>query len=62
MNWEVDLTKHRIGQCLGGGDGWAGLGSRVVGGKCRQLYLNNSKIIFKKEKEIVCLRYQNCEK
>ena len=32
----------------GGGDGWGGRG--VVGGKCRQPNLNNSKIILKIEK------------
>ena len=31
----------------GGGDGWGGEG--LVAHTCRQLYLNNNKIIFKKD-------------
>ena len=34
---------------LEAGDGW-GVGVVVVGSKCRQLYMNNSKINLKKKK------------
>ena len=40
----MDKTKASWKQG-GGGDGRVGRG--VVGDKCRQLYLNNNKIIFK---------------
>ena len=33
----------RVGRIRGGRWGWLGWGG-VVGGKCRQLYLNNNKI------------------
>ena len=37
----MDKTKGGVESGEGGGDGW-GRGV-VVGGKCRQLYLNNNK-------------------
>ena len=40
-------TKPRGGGSRGGKWGWLGWGG-VVGGKCRQLYLNNNKITKKK--------------
>ena len=42
-------TNPRQGGIRGGRWGWLGWRG-VVGGKCRQLYLSNNKIIFKKEK------------
>ena len=38
-------SQRWVGSRVGGGDGWGGDG--VVGGKCRQLYLNNNKIKIK---------------
>ena len=37
----IDKTKGGLESGEGGEDGWGG--GRVVGGKCRQLYLNNNK-------------------
>ena len=47
----MDETKGRWKQ--GGEVGMAGVVGGVVGDKCRQLYLNNNKIISKKKKEKV---------
>ena len=42
----MDKTKKEFESGEGSGDGWGQEG--VVGGKFRQLYLNNNKIIFEK--------------
>ena len=44
-------TKPKRGRIKGGKRGWLGLGG-VVGGKWRQLYLNNNKKCFLKKKTV----------
>ena len=46
----MDITKVGCG-IRGGRWGWLGSGG-VVWGKCRQLYLNNNKILKKKNKKV----------
>ena len=46
-NYKGHMDKTKWGWKQGREVGIAGVGWGVVGGKCRQLYLNNNKIIFK---------------
>ena len=57
-NYKGHMDKTKWGWNQGKEVGLAGVWRGVVGSKCRQLYLNNNKIIFKKSSEKASLNLQ----
>ena len=59
-NYKGHMEKTKVGVEAGEGVGDGCGGERMIGCKCRQLYLHNNKIILKNKVNDLCKLLRNC--